>query len=603
VGRTDEFGTLSKHLKALPLTKAGKLYLLHGVAGIGKSHLMQACASAARKRSLGVFAASCSAVECDTPLYVFAKLLEDLIGVADVSNAQEAAMARARQSSSGVLMQKEKQQRSSMKTSSDKKKLETVAGDGKAEKLMSLKKLFSQNTTLAQLMPLLNNVLGTSLEDNQHTAGMSGPVRAKNTLKLCANIICAKAQQEPLVLVLDNVQWMDPASWTLVEWLHYHPEGKQLTILLAVRTSDANTTKLAASGGVGALPPPGPASSYAQGPLPGGAAKGGGGPPPASTTAGGGVKKQATMGTLLRQGTRRLTAKGAREQMHGGNSSGSSSAQPPGEELLSQLPQEQKLGLKGLQEGEVEQLIRSVLDAEKATMPPSLAEWLVKKTGGNPFFVKELTSNLVASGKLKCADGRVSFDAEVTTPPWLYLKPAAFTTLPYNAPASLKFKPFTAAARARQTITESDTGSTIENVMQSRVDALSADCVDVLKLASVLGDYFSSKTLRKLAREVGSKVNADRRCRELCTLDILTYEKDGNHGFKAQLIREIVYHGMTFEQRMQVMVACHFAPLLSPLDCPLAPRHCRCIKVPRRRSSRTQRSRGRRCPTCSCGTT
>ena len=107
--------------------------------------------------------------------------------------------------------------------------------------------------------------------------------------------------------------------------------------------------------------------------------------------------------------------------------------------------------------------------------------------------------------------------------------------------------------------------------MQSRVDGLSADCVDVLKLASVLGDYFSSKTLRKLAREVGSKVNADRRCRELCTLDILTYEKDGNHGFKAQLIREIVYNGMTFEQRMQVMVACHFAPLLSRLATPRLP--------------------------------
>lgn len=65
------------------------------------------------------------------------------------------------------------------------------------------------------LLPLLNVVLPLDLPENELTAQLSGEVRANNTLELLVGLLQTHTQTQPLVIVLDDAQWLDSASWVL----------------------------------------------------------------------------------------------------------------------------------------------------------------------------------------------------------------------------------------------------------------------------------------------------------------------------------------------------------------------------------------------------
>ncbi len=67
-----------------------------------------------------------------------------------------------------------------------------------------------------RLAPLLNSVLPLDLPENELTAQMSGQVRADNTRTLLRSLLITAARREPILLVLEDIHWIDSASWALI---------------------------------------------------------------------------------------------------------------------------------------------------------------------------------------------------------------------------------------------------------------------------------------------------------------------------------------------------------------------------------------------------
>ena len=497
VGRATEFAMLLKTVSGLRLTRKGHMFLITGESGIGKTHLMNAVASAAEKRNVKVLRGIASAVECETPLFAFQAVLEAVLGGAEAVEKEaqkEEAKAGAKQGKNlsatvfnvkkvGIdtmvrgehLSKGDRESRDSdsrgSRDSDGKKAAATVASDGKLEQAKEAADFFKHNKVLLRLLPLLAPVLGIPIEDNRHTRGMNAKSKAANTIKLCAELINARAAEDPTLIILDNVQWLDPMGWKLLEKLH-DDEKNEVCIMLCMRTDNSNAIKLANSGQIVALPAPGQAASA----------------------------------------TPRI----------GGRSGG---APVPGMTLVSKLPEADRVALGPHETEEVAQLMSIALDNFEVEIPDSLARLVEKKTGGNPFFVKEVTRTMREGGVISFTEDMIMYDDE----------------------------------KAKKSV--NGMSAEIESALASRVDMLHADGVCVIKLASVIGDQFHQKLLRHLSKEANMPVSSgmfDKRVREMVTLGFFVDRANaagaGVFAFRSQLVREVVYNNLTFEQRKKMHV-------------------------------------------------
>jgi tetratricopeptide (TPR) repeat protein len=89
---------------------------------------------------------------------------------------------------------------------------------------------------LVRLAPLLNDVLPLDLPDNALTEPMSGEVRAGNIRDLLLRLVQVRARQMPLLLVIEDAQWLDSASWALVQAVSARLREEVWPVLLALVT-------------------------------------------------------------------------------------------------------------------------------------------------------------------------------------------------------------------------------------------------------------------------------------------------------------------------------------------------------------------------------
>ncbi|MDA0242794.1 MAG: AAA family ATPase [Chloroflexi bacterium] len=76
--------------------------------------------------------------------------------------------------------------------------------------------LLEMEDDLLELAPLLNSVLLLDVPDNDTTAQMEGQMRADNTVRLLLRLLQDSVARSPKLLVLEDAQWMDTASWVLL---------------------------------------------------------------------------------------------------------------------------------------------------------------------------------------------------------------------------------------------------------------------------------------------------------------------------------------------------------------------------------------------------
>jgi class 3 adenylate cyclase/tetratricopeptide (TPR) repeat protein len=90
---------------------------------------------------------------------------------------------------------------------------------------------------LLRLAPLLNDVLPLDLPDNALTSPMSGEVRGGNIRDLLLRLVQARARQMPLLLIIEDAQWLDSASWALTQAVstRLQEDGWPVLLVLATR--------------------------------------------------------------------------------------------------------------------------------------------------------------------------------------------------------------------------------------------------------------------------------------------------------------------------------------------------------------------------------
>jgi class 3 adenylate cyclase/tetratricopeptide (TPR) repeat protein len=192
--RGAELAALRASLDALRGGRGG-LVVVEGAAGLGKSQLLSRLLGEATARGVSTLVGAADVIDTGTPYLAWRSVVAALLGV-DALAAPEARVARLRECLDGDVYARER-------------------------------------------IPLLAEVLGLPLPDNDLTAGMSGEVRAFNTQDLLVKLLRAATSgpdARPLLIALDDVHWMDSASFGLTR--EVARKLPQVLLLLAGRPAE-----------------------------------------------------------------------------------------------------------------------------------------------------------------------------------------------------------------------------------------------------------------------------------------------------------------------------------------------------------------------------
>lgn len=166
VGRGEEQAIVAQRLAELRGGQGGVI-VVSGEAGLGKTTLLGFLLGAARRSELAAAVAMGSAVESGSPYYAWRPVFTAFVGGPE---------------------------------------------DGAESRVRALLRDHPHGETWA---PLLSEPLGLRFADNDVTRNMAGVVRALNTRALLVHLIRAAIDGAPQLLVIDDAQWLDPASWAL----------------------------------------------------------------------------------------------------------------------------------------------------------------------------------------------------------------------------------------------------------------------------------------------------------------------------------------------------------------------------------------------------
>jgi class 3 adenylate cyclase/tetratricopeptide (TPR) repeat protein len=188
VGRAGELGRLRDWIADAQADR-GRMGVLVGEPGMGKSRLLTELATQARAAGLLVATSRGSEIEASTPYHIWKEIFEDLLGLEDAST--------------------------------------------EAETLFKLEPLVS-GTEFQDLLPLLSPVLPTEIGATARTPALSTLGTADRTRDLMLHCIEAL---HPSVLIFDDGQWIDSASHHLISLA-----AKNFPWLLAVIALRSSTT-------------------------------------------------------------------------------------------------------------------------------------------------------------------------------------------------------------------------------------------------------------------------------------------------------------------------------------------------------------------------
>lgn len=204
VGREAELAELETLCAAVSERGTGHVLRIVGEAGIGKSHLANAACHLATERGLRIVTAACQSTARDSAYFALRRLLRHLLELPDERQTDAAENGQA-------LLDH----------------LEIVVTRLHPEGWLRL--------------PLLGDILGISIPDNETTAAFDAQLRREALITLVLEIVQAHARAHPLLLLLDDVHWLDEASQTIVVALTRAAADAPVLLALAHRPVDEHT--------------------------------------------------------------------------------------------------------------------------------------------------------------------------------------------------------------------------------------------------------------------------------------------------------------------------------------------------------------------------
>lgn len=212
IGRDAELARLDRLLGRLA-DGAGRLLIISGEPGVGKSVLGATLARRALARRVGLLQSAASSVEQQTPYHAWRDLLEGFFGLGPISDP--------------------------------------AARRGEVRALVS-----ALAPRLQQRVPLLNDVLHLGFADTPLTTALDARLRQESLLGLVLALLRARMAEGPLLLLIDDAQWLDQLSWQLTAGVTRAllDEGAPLLMALLCRESGLSGSSEGHLARVAALP-------------------------------------------------------------------------------------------------------------------------------------------------------------------------------------------------------------------------------------------------------------------------------------------------------------------------------------------------------------
>lgn len=170
VGRVPELALFEQALGEISQGGAARLILLEGEPGIGKTRLLSELRALAMARGMVVLNGEADSIDRSTAGLAWREVLADLLGL-------------------------------------------PVGGTTAPEALLRVDSAFAAEPALAGLTPVLCDLLPLPLKPTAESQRLSGEGRAAALRQLLSHLL---VQRAPLVLTLDDLQWLDSASWALL---------------------------------------------------------------------------------------------------------------------------------------------------------------------------------------------------------------------------------------------------------------------------------------------------------------------------------------------------------------------------------------------------
>ncbi len=387
IGRKQEQRLLNERLERAYKERKGGLVVVEGEAGMGKTRLIENLLSNSRRLRLKTASGSGNSIEKTAPYYVWRNIFRQLLEV-DIQVSE-------------------------------------------AEQQQQVIALFDTLPGFSTLAPLLNVVLPMDMSETRTTMRLRGETRADQVKKYLAQVLRDIFEGAPKLIIIDDAQWLDPASWALIRQIY----EKAPAILLVVAALSAT--------------------------------------------------KSPEYASLLR------------------------------------MDNVTRVRLKPLAEDEAMELVQACLGVE--TIPQTTADIVFAKTEGHPLYLQEMAYALRESGLVNPQSQALTTDQDA--------QPGQEVKLP----------------------------QTIEGVITSRIDSLPAGEQLTLKVASVIGQIFSFKTLKDIHPSKLSATQLSKELNALAQLDITPINKgkaedDGGpkFTFKHAATQEVAYNKLLFSQRKKL---------------------------------------------------
>lgn len=197
IGRQEEKIMLGHALQELSRGTLHQTIIFSGDAGIGKSRLFEDLIRQAEALRVKTFHGEGDSIEKNSPYHAWRAMFHTLLGLDELIAKQELSGA----------------DRATIQS-----RIET--------------RLNEVEPDLARYAPLLDVLLPTPMADNELTSAMTGEIRAGNTREVLARLLGHAAQESPLLIAMEDLQWFDSASWALLADV----QQKVQPLLLALNT-------------------------------------------------------------------------------------------------------------------------------------------------------------------------------------------------------------------------------------------------------------------------------------------------------------------------------------------------------------------------------
>lgn len=181
IGRQEEKGILVNALLELQRGSSLEAVVIHGEAGIGKTQLVEDLIRQAQASDIPILLGEGDSIEKNNPYYAWRSAFYSVFGIEEILRQPQLS----------------EEDRNSVRD-------------------IVLAKLEQIDPGLLRYAPLLSILLPVSFPENEFTSSLTGETRGGNTREFLVKILQYETRQSRLLIVIEDLHWLDSASWTLL---------------------------------------------------------------------------------------------------------------------------------------------------------------------------------------------------------------------------------------------------------------------------------------------------------------------------------------------------------------------------------------------------